>query len=143
MALKGLLEDAGLRVRAAGGGRGAAEPRRAPAGASDGPAARLLGHVDTVLADPGEWSVDPWSGELRDGCVWGRGALDMKSQVAAEAAAGARARRGGLAARVGRAAAVFTADEEAGAQAGARGSASEHPDKVRAATSSSTRAPAS
>ena len=47
----------------------------------------LVGHTDTVLADPSEWSVDPWSGELRDGCVWGRGALDMKSQVAAEVAA--------------------------------------------------------
>jgi len=36
-----------------------------------------------VLADPAEWSVPPFSGELRDGEVWGRGALDMKSQVAA------------------------------------------------------------
>src|SRR5919199_1330211 len=56
-------------------------------GPSDGPRLCLLGHVDTVLADPGDWSVDPWSGEVRDGCVWGRGALDMKSQVAAEVAA--------------------------------------------------------
>ena len=72
---------------------------------SDGPRLCLLGHVDTVLADPEEWTVDPWSGELRDGCVWGRGALDMKSQVAAEAAAGAHARRGGLATGGGRAAA--------------------------------------
>src|SRR5919205_1541332 len=54
---------------------------------SDGPRLALLGHVDTVLADAEDWSVDPWSGEVRDGCVWGRGALDMKSQVAAEAAA--------------------------------------------------------
>src|SRR5581483_9889832 len=54
---------------------------------SDGPRLALLGHVDTVLADAGDWSVDPWAGELRDGCVWGRGALDMKGQVAAEVAA--------------------------------------------------------
>ncbi|HSJ93527.1 MAG TPA: M20/M25/M40 family metallo-hydrolase, partial [Gaiellaceae bacterium] len=53
----------------------------------------LVGHTDTVLADPAEWTVDPWSGELRDGCVWGRGALDMKSQVAANAVALARLAR--------------------------------------------------
>src|SRR5262249_59736666 len=47
-----------------------------------------LGHVDTVLADPAEWRHDPWSGELADGFLWGRGAIDMKSQVAAEVAAG-------------------------------------------------------
>jgi acetylornithine deacetylase/succinyl-diaminopimelate desuccinylase-like protein len=34
---------------------------------SDGPTLCLLGHVDTVLADATEWSVDPWSAELRDG----------------------------------------------------------------------------
>jgi acetylornithine deacetylase/succinyl-diaminopimelate desuccinylase-like protein len=38
-----------------------------------------LGHVDTVLADPAAWSHDPWSGDLSDGQIWGRGALDMKS----------------------------------------------------------------
>src|SRR5262249_22318570 len=54
-------------------------------GRGDGPSLMLLSHTDTVLADPTEWSADPWSGELRDGCVWGRGALDMKGQVAASA----------------------------------------------------------
>ena len=38
----------------------------------------LLSHVDTVLATPSEWTHDPWSGDLADGFVWGRGALDMK-----------------------------------------------------------------
>ena len=56
-------------------------------GAAEGPVLGLLSHVDTVLADPGEWSRDPWSGDLVDGEVWGRGAQDMKSQTAAEAAA--------------------------------------------------------
>ncbi len=56
-------------------------------GRGDGPTLLLLSHTDTVLADPAEWTVDPWSGELRDGEVWGRGALDMKSQVAANAVA--------------------------------------------------------
>jgi len=54
-------------------------------GAGTGPRLVLLSHTDTVLADPDEWSVDPWSGDLRDGWIWGRGALDMKGQVAASA----------------------------------------------------------
>src|SRR6185369_15639397 len=36
------------------------------------------GHLDVVPADASEWSVDPFSGELRDGYIWGRGAVDMK-----------------------------------------------------------------
>jgi acetylornithine deacetylase/succinyl-diaminopimelate desuccinylase-like protein len=36
------------------------------------------GHLDVVPADPGEWSVDPFGGEIRDGYLWGRGAVDMK-----------------------------------------------------------------
>ena len=67
---------------------------------SDGPRLCYLGHVDTVLADPAEWSVDPWSGELRDGHVWGRGALDMKGQVACEVAAACALGAFGLAAGV-------------------------------------------
>src|ERR1700761_6869906 len=57
-------------------------------GDEDGPTLCFLGHVDTVLADPSEWSHDPWSGDVVDGYLWGRGAIDMKSQVAAEAVAG-------------------------------------------------------
>ena len=69
----------------------AREPHRAnlvarlPGG--DGPSLMLTGHTDTVIADPEEWSRDPWSGDLVDGEVWGRGALDMKSHVAAAAVA--------------------------------------------------------
>ena len=51
----------------------------------DGPTLMLLSHTDTVIADPQEWERDPWSGDLVDGEVWGRGALDMKDQVAASA----------------------------------------------------------
>ena len=47
-------------------------------GTGDGPSLLLLSHTDVVLADPREWSVPPFSGEVRDGEVWGRGALDMK-----------------------------------------------------------------
>src|SRR5689334_8771043 len=40
----------------------------------------LVHHMDVVPADPRYWSVDPFSGEVKDGYVWGRGALDMKSE---------------------------------------------------------------
>ena len=53
----------------------------------DGPSLGFLSHTDTVLADPAEWERDPWSGDLVDGAVWGRGALDMKGQAAASAVA--------------------------------------------------------
>src|SRR5205085_11241353 len=56
-------------------------------GTGDGPSLALLSHTDTVLADPAEWERDPWSGDLVDGVVWGRGALDMKGEVAASAVA--------------------------------------------------------
>ena len=99
--------------------------------ASDGPRLCLLGHVDTVLANPEEWSVDPWSGELRDGCVWGRGALDMKSQVAAEAAAALTLAEEGWRPEAGELLIVFTADEETGAEHGAQWLCEQHPDRVR------------
>ncbi len=60
------------------------------AGEAPGPTLCLLGHVDTVPADPEEWSFDPLAGDVVDGEVRGRGALDMKGQVAAEVAAVAR-----------------------------------------------------
>ena len=85
------------RVRALrAGARSGRTSSRGSAGRGEGPSLLLLSHTDTVLADPAEWSVDPWSGELRDGCVWGRGALDMKGQVAANAVAIASLAREGF-----------------------------------------------
>lgn len=46
------------------------------------PALCLHGHLDVVPANAADWQVDPFSGELRDGCVWGRGAVDMKDMDA-------------------------------------------------------------
>jgi acetylornithine deacetylase/succinyl-diaminopimelate desuccinylase-like protein len=114
----------------------AAEPERPNLvatlrGAQDGPVLCYLGHVDTVLADPAAWQHDPWSGDVVDGFLWGRGALDMKSQVAAEAVAGATlARRGWRPAR-GALKLVFVADEETGGDVGAHWLCTEHPEKVR------------
>ncbi|HEY3190830.1 MAG TPA: M20/M25/M40 family metallo-hydrolase, partial [Solirubrobacteraceae bacterium] len=99
-------------------------------GAADGPTLCLLSHVDTVLATPDEWSHDPWSGDLADGCVWGRGALDMKSQTAAEvAAAVALAREGWRPA--GDLLVVAVVDEETGGAEGAKWLCEHHPDAVR------------
>src|SRR5215210_8721445 len=65
-------------------------------GRGDGPTLLFLSHTDVVLADPAEWAADPFGGELRDGSVWGRGALDMKGQVAASAVAIASLAREGF-----------------------------------------------
>jgi acetylornithine deacetylase/succinyl-diaminopimelate desuccinylase-like protein len=46
----------------------------------------LMGHTDVVTVEPERWDRDPFGGELVDGYIWGRGALDMKGQVAAELA---------------------------------------------------------
>jgi len=100
-------------------------------GAADGPTLCYLGHVDTVLADASEWSVDPWSGELRDDHVWGRGALDMKGQVACEVAAACALGRSGWRPANGDLLVVATCDEEAGATIGAQWLCEHVPDKVR------------
>jgi acetylornithine deacetylase/succinyl-diaminopimelate desuccinylase-like protein len=100
-------------------------------GESAGPTLCLLGHVDTVPADPSEWSFDPWAGDMVDGEIQGRGAQDMKDQVAAEVAAAAALGRAGWRPRTGELLVVITADEETGATAGAQWLCSEHPDKVR------------
>ena len=100
-------------MRALRQGAGAGEPRRADSGPRDGPTLALISHTDTVLADPEEWTVDPWSGELRDGEIWGRGALDMKSHVAAAAVAVATLAREGFV-PAGDLIFVASADEEVG-----------------------------
>ena len=100
-------------------------------GRAGGPTLMLLSHTDTVRADPEEWSVDPWSGELRDDQVWGRGALDMKSQVAASAVAIATLAREGFE-PAGDVLFAACADEEVGEDFGLSWLCREHPDAVRA-----------
>lgn len=84
-----------------------------------GPTLCLLGHTDVVPAEPEEWTLPPFSGAVRDGWVWGRGATDMKCQVAAQAVAVARLARGG-ADFAGEILYVASADEEVGDYCGAR-----------------------
>ncbi len=100
-------------------------------GKHEGPTLCFLGHVDTVPADASEWRHDPWSGDLADGFVWGRGSIDMKSQVAAEAVAGASLARSGWRPARGALKLVFVADEETGGDVGAHWLTETHPDKVR------------
>ena len=53
-------------------------------GGGDGPTLMFEGHTDVVTeGEPGDWSVDPYGAEIRDGRLWGRGAADMKSGLAA------------------------------------------------------------
>jgi acetylornithine deacetylase/succinyl-diaminopimelate desuccinylase-like protein len=100
-------------------------------GRGEGPSLLLLSHTDTVVADASEWHVDPWSGELRNGEVWGRGALDMKGEVAASAVTVASLAREGFEPR-GDLIFVAAADEEVGNDVGLPWLCREHPDAVRA-----------
>ena len=99
-------------------------------GRGDGPTLLLLSHTDVVLADAGEWSVPPFAGEVRDGEVWGRGALDMKGQVAANAVAIASLAREGFQ-PAGDLIFAATADEEVGDGFGLSWLCEQHPDAVR------------
>ncbi|MBM7025948.1 M20/M25/M40 family metallo-hydrolase [Clavibacter zhangzhiyongii] len=55
---------------------------RIPGRNRDKPALVVHGHLDVVPADPANWSVDPFAGEIKDGMLWGRGAVDMKNMDA-------------------------------------------------------------
>ena len=77
------------------------------------------GHLDVVAADPADWSVPPFSGEIRDGYVWGRGAVDMKGMVAMTVAVARAFKRDGIVPPRDIVFA-FVADEEAGGLHGAR-----------------------
>ena len=130
--LAGVLGDAGFEVQLLGASE--ARPNlvaRLRGAAAEGPVLCLLSHVDTVLATPSEWTHDPWSGDLADGCVWGRGALDMKSQTAAEVAAAVSLAREGWRPARGDLLVVVVVDEETGGSQGAQWLTANHPDLVR------------
>jgi acetylornithine deacetylase/succinyl-diaminopimelate desuccinylase-like protein len=130
--LAAYLEEAGLEVELAG-----RDPERPNLVASlqgeaeDGPVLGYLSHMDTVLATAGDWTRDPWSGEVHDGFLWGRGAIDMKSQTAAEAVAAASLARSGWRPPRGELKIICVADEEAGGAFGAQWLTEERPDLAR------------
>ncbi len=81
--LAAVLDRAGIESRVVATPSPKGGPMRAAVwarleGAGDRPALALLSHLDTVPADASEWSVDPFAGEIWDGFIWGRGALDAK-----------------------------------------------------------------
>jgi acetylornithine deacetylase/succinyl-diaminopimelate desuccinylase-like protein len=89
---------------------------RLPGGSE--PALVLLNHIDVVPADRRYWTVDPFAGEIRDGYVWGRGALDMKGTAITQLQAFLALHASG-APQVRDVLFVATADEEAGGALGA------------------------
>ena len=108
-------------------GRGSCLGRLPATGPATEPPLILLSHLDVVPVDAESWSRDPFGGELIDGVVWGRGAVDMKNMVAMELAvmlalqdSGAELRRDVIFAAV--------ADEEAGGEQGARGLVERRPE---------------
>src|SRR3954451_19637745 len=82
-------------------------------GSGDGPSLAFLGHLDVVRARREDWSVEPFAAVERDGAIWGRGAIDMKCQVAATAVALATLGREGFAPN-GDLMLILLADEEVG-----------------------------
>lgn len=82
------------------------------------PSLLLLSHLDVVAANPKEWSVDPFGGVVKDGFVWGRGAMDMKSMTAMEVMVMKLLKRNNVKLK-GDVILAATADEEKGGEAGA------------------------
>jgi acetylornithine deacetylase/succinyl-diaminopimelate desuccinylase-like protein len=85
------------------------------------------GHIDVVPANADDWSVDPFAAEIRDGMIWGRGAVDMKNMDAMILAIVRRWARTGYKPPRDIVLAFF-ADEEAGMTFGSRWMAAEHPE---------------
>ena len=100
---------------------------------SSRPGLLVHGHLDVVPAHAPDWRHDPFSGEIADGCVWGRGAIDMKDMDAMMlAVVRQRLREGRRPARD--VVLTFTADEEAGGIWGARWLVDSHPDLFEGVT---------
>lgn len=122
-----LVEDAGVETRIVA--RDDARPNLVARvrGAGEAPPLLLYGHVDVVTTVNQDWQQQPFGGELVDGWVWGRGALDMKGGAAMLVDAFARAARGELKPRGDVILAVLS-DEENGGEHGAKYLADEHAD---------------
>jgi acetylornithine deacetylase/succinyl-diaminopimelate desuccinylase-like protein len=100
-------------------------------GSRPGRTLTMMGHLDVVPADAAEWTVPPFGGVVKDGYVWGVGAVDMKNQVAAEAVALARLKRAG-ASFAGTVKYAATADEEDGEFCGVQWLCAHRPDALQA-----------
>ena len=95
----------------------------------------IHGHLDVVAADKSHWQVDPFAGEIKDGCLWGRGAVDMKDMDAMSLAVIRQWRREGR--KPPRDIVVaYLADEEAGGRMGAHWLVDNHPELFEGCTES-------
>jgi acetylornithine deacetylase/succinyl-diaminopimelate desuccinylase-like protein len=113
------LAEAGIEARLLEPAPGRSNVVARIAGADpDRPALLVHGHLDVVPAVAADWQVDPFAGEIRDGVIWGRGTLDMKSTIAMVLAVVRGWARQGRAPRRD-VVLAFTADEEDSAEAGA------------------------
>lgn len=102
-------------------------------GGSEGDGLLLHGHLDVVPAAAEDWRVDPFSGEVQDGYVWGRGAVDMKDfDAMLLSVVRARQRAGAVPSRP--IVLCFTADEEAGGHQGAEVLVTQHADAFEGVT---------
>ncbi len=100
---------------------------RLPGSDSSRPGLVLHGHIDVVPANAADWSVDPFAAEIRDGMIWGRGAVDMKNMDAMILAIVRKWARTGYKPPRDIVLAFF-ADEEAGMTFGSRWMAAQHPE---------------
>jgi acetylornithine deacetylase/succinyl-diaminopimelate desuccinylase-like protein len=131
--LKAYLEEAGLECELLAADEAPERPNLVARlrGEADGPVLGYLSHVDTVLADPDDWAHDPWSGAVHDGAIWGRGAIDMKSQTAAEVVAAAHLARSGWRPPRGELKVISVVDEETGGRLGAQWLTQQRPELAR------------
>jgi acetylornithine deacetylase/succinyl-diaminopimelate desuccinylase-like protein len=121
--LAGILKSFGIEPKMIG--RNPERPNLVArmAGRGEAPPLLLHGHVDVVPANAAEWTHPPFTGELLDGELWGRGALDMKSGIAMLVASFLRMRDEGPA---GDLILAVMSDEEAGSEHGAKYLVDEH-----------------
>jgi acetylornithine deacetylase/succinyl-diaminopimelate desuccinylase-like protein len=100
-------------------------------GNNDKPPILLNGHLDVVPVERDKWSCDPFEAIEKDGCIYGRGALDMKNMVTMSIMCLILLKRAGVSLKRDL---IFcgVADEETGGEYGAQFMVNEHPDKVRA-----------
>ncbi len=100
-------------------------------GTGDAPPLLLTGHIDVVPASPEYWTHPPFEGVIADGCLWGRGAVDMKNHVAMSLALIRRMAKEGITPKRD---IIFAAvaDEEQGCRAGSLWLCENHPELVQA-----------
>ena len=128
--IKALLDSAGIQNQVLA--NSPSRPNLIARLPGNGSAAPLLlqGHVDVVPAGPAVWQQPPFSGNLVDGYIWGRGSLDMKGGIAMMVSAMLRAKSEGMT-PTGDIVLALVSDEESGGNQGARYLVEQHPEQFQ------------